>query len=207
MRGVIVLSLLILLNSLEAVEATTLLEYLTSRFQKISAVRGTFRQTVHIRDMDSENTYTGEFILKRPDRLRWRYLEGSDDVLYINGRDAYLYQPSENQVFIYPAEGIRRGAPMLLCLWDTKGLRREFSINEKNDLIILKPKGRASPFKWLTIYVSKKGFPIRALSFEDNYGNRTDIEFMDTEINPTIDNSIFQFIPPEGVTVIREEGG
>ncbi len=200
----VVLVLLTLSALVKPVESTTVFEYLTNKLQGIYTVKGTFRQTVHIGDIDSKRTYKGEFILKRPDKLKWQYLEGSKDTLYINGRDAYLYQPSEKQVFIYPVEGIKGGVPLLLCLWDKETLKREFRVNEREGVLLLEPTSRSLSLRWIKVYVSKEGFPVEGLAFEDTYGNRTEIEFMDSEINAPVDSSIFQFIPPEGITVIRE---
>jgi|Deesub1362B_J571_1020462.scaffolds.fasta_scaffold00011_100 outer membrane lipoprotein carrier protein len=200
----VVLILFILSALVETVESTIVFEYLTNKLQGTYTIKGTFRQTVHIRDIDSKRTYKGEFILKKPDKLKWQYLEGSKDTLYINGRDAYLYQPLEKQVFIYPAEGIKGGVSLLLCLWDKEALKREFRINEREGVLLLEPTSRSLSLRWIKIYVSKEEFPVKRLAFEDTYGNRTEIEFLDSEINAPVDNSIFQFIPPEGVTVISE---
>ena len=48
------------------------------------------------------------------------------------------------------------------------------------------------------------GETLRTMELEDAFGQLTRLEFSDVERNPSLDESLFTFTPPEGADVFRD---
>jgi outer membrane lipoprotein-sorting protein len=60
--------------------------------------------------------------------------------------------------------------------------------------------------KSLRIEFTRKKYNLQRLVMVDAFDNETELSFSQVRLNAPIDDSVFDFQPPEGVEVIKPEG-
>ncbi len=197
----------VLVLSLAGTASAGVLQKVQRSLSKVNSLRGEFIQKNYYTQLDETFRYRGEFVLKRPDRLKWTYTEGSRDMIFVNGREATLIQPDQKQAIVQEVDrfGITR-APVLF-LFNEKLLTEQFRlVKEDSTEVVLEPRDASMGLKRLVmdIVLSEK-FPIRSIFFEDLYGNTIEVRFVSIKINPKITDRAFRFSIPEDYTLLRPQ--
>ncbi len=182
------------------------LEDFFKKTQRIHTLSGEFEQKNHYRDLGETYTFEGRFVLKRPDKLLWRYLKGSEDSIYVIGTRATLIQPEEKQAIIKDTARVGITRAPILFVFDREMIQRDFVVlSASGEKVVLSPKGDSMGLKRVTLLLEKTGvFPLKGLVFEDLYGNVIEVNFLSLRINPEVKEEVFQFTIPQGYTVLRD---
>lgn len=197
-------SVVIFLFITSASYGEVLFQRLKGQYDHISTATGTFIQRTYIKDLGREDAYEGVILLKKPDMMKWVYTRGSTDEVYVKGREVIVYQPSESQAFVSSTERYGPGRSPLRLLMELSGIDEVFTITEKEDSLILRPKKDLNLIEFLVLEISENGFPVKTLSLKDLYGNKTDIELKDIVVNKNIPSSAFEFKPPDKTVIIGQ---
>jgi outer membrane lipoprotein carrier protein len=72
-----------------------------------------------------------------------------------------------------------------------------------NYLLVLTPLEKIPSLNPFQITIDKSTFLILQVSFEDTMGNSTIVKFSNISINTGLSEKIFQFKPPEGVSIFN----
>lgn len=173
------------------------------RLKNIKTLKGVFIQSLKTPYTEKVITYEGRFYLQMPGHLRWEYLKGSTDRVFINKETMTLYQQENNQVFLIDLKKTFHGSFPLQLLLDMNSLENLYEIDETEEGIRLKPTN-STGIKEIMLSIQNGEFPIREMTILDQSGNRNTLRFKDVFVNTKISNETFNFVPPKGVTVIDQ---
>ncbi|MBF0506158.1 MAG: outer membrane lipoprotein carrier protein LolA [Nitrospirae bacterium] len=172
-------------------------------YENIKDVRGDFVQKGYIRDLKRTDTYSGQFFIKPP-KIKWEFRGDKPQVVYVNGEDLLIYQKKEKQVFRTKFDRATYGQAPIALLGGFGDINKEFDASMKKGRLILKPKKRMGSVTEIEITLSDGVFPIEQLTVLDTASNRIDITLKNVRVNTGLGEKIFEFTPPEGVTVIQQ---
>ena len=189
-----------------ALQTDDVISGLESRYSKIASISADFSQRAFMPGAASSEESSGKLYLKKPGRIKWVYSKGSQDIIVSNGKTLWVYQAEFNQVIETSASIPMAGGAAFDLLTGAAKLRSDFSIavKEKSSagwVIELTPKEPAG-FKRAEI-TAGRDYLITKSIVEDNIGNSIEVNYSNIKTDPAIEDSIFEFTPPKGATVLK----
>ncbi len=174
--------------------------------EALNGLRGfvaSFTQTVESPGLPRPQIEKGTVYLLRPGRMRWAYDVPRGKLALADGRKTYLYLPEERQVLVAPLdqEGTRTGISLLLGRADLIG---SFSITwgpgpEGGPRpLMLTPRTPRPEYQYLLVATGPDHL-VRGLTVVDPLGSRVIYRFDRIRLVDTLDEDLFQFVPPVGV--------
>ena len=179
-------------------------EELSRLLQPLGAISGNFSQTLKDQKGKTLQKSSGNFSVQRPGRLRWQTGEPFPQLLVTNNKKLWLYDPDLEQVTIRPVDNRMKETPALLLGGKVEEIRGSFTVENKKGAYYLTPKRATAPFKSMVIRFDGKGLP-STMTVRDGMGQTTDIRFNGLKANPKLSSGIFNFKPPKGTDIIRDE--
>lgn len=147
----------------------------------------------------------GRFSLAVPDRLRWELDVPFEQSIVADGEHLWTYDPELRQATVRPMEQALGATPLAL-LTQPHRLDERFEVVEEavpeGLRLVLLPKTQEADFTRLELDLTGDG-QLLALSFQDVFGQRTEIRLREARRNPSLGPAEFQFIPPPGTDVYR----
>ena len=124
-----------------------------------------------------------------------------------DGNQLWLYDPDLEQVTVQAMGQHVVQTPALLLSGNVDELDDIFQIRlmpgeEDEQQFELTPKQGDSLFEQLRLTFSEG--TLVQMHMADSLGQRSSLEFSNTQVNPLLEDSLFQFTPPEGVDVISQ---
>ncbi|HKM37562.1 MAG TPA: outer membrane lipoprotein chaperone LolA [Thiopseudomonas sp.] len=185
-------------------QAANKLSALLSSTQTIS---GSFSQLT----LDSTGTQlqeaSGEMLLQRPGLFRWHTNPPLEQLLISNGKKVWLYDPDLMQVTVQKMDQRLTHTPALLLSGDVSKISENFTITYKEGGpvidFVLTPTAKDTLFD--TLRLSFRDGVINDMQLLDAVGQRTNILFINVEVNQPVDASQFVFVAPAGIDVIEDE--
>jgi len=166
-----------------------------------------FTQVVRDRDGRIVETATGTFALSRPDRFRWEYRSPYEQTIVADGRKLWLYDRDLEQVTVRALESGLGATPALLLSGASKVADAFTSISIDPDArwkwYRLQPKQPSADFERVSLAFDDRG-RLAGMELQDKLGQVTAIDFSDVQVNPKLDNKLFEFSPPKGADVIGD---
>ncbi len=197
------LLVLILCSALSALSFSDALNELSVKLSLQDNLTGEFTQITS----DFENTIIAEssgiFTISQPDKLRWETLKPWPQLLVINGRTTWLYDPDFEQATYSQLDESLSASPALLLSGDSLALRNTFTAVLNNGTYELTPLDENSSYSHLRVRFSDD--LIEMIEFVDLSSQTTKILLSNTKISEVADDTFFEFSPPEGVEVIFSE--
>ncbi len=145
----------------------------------------------------------GVFYLKRPGLFRWDYEGENAQLIVADGKRVWLLDRELDQVSHQSQKTALRGTPAQL-LSGQGGVEKYFSIHrdyESNGLhwTQLIPKDADSQMEQVSI--AFEGKQLKRLEMTDKFNQTTRFRFTNTQRNPRLDASLFDFKAPPGFDV------
>lgn len=182
---------------------------LISQLADTETLRGEFRQST----LDSSETriqsQRGEFQLARPDRLYWYTQPPYEQAIYVNDDIIWLYEADLEQATRQPVTDQWEQSPALILTGTEEQLGRRYHVEqtrneEQGQRYELTPRATDGTITSMT--VSFQGpYPV-SIRLVDSFNQTTLVSFENVELNPDLDDSVFEFDPPDGVDVIEQMG-
>jgi outer membrane lipoprotein carrier protein len=194
--------IIILCTPAAASEVDIIVDRVQKTFAGIKDMKGAFSQTSYIKDIEETQMYSGTFFVKKPSLMMWEYAKPRDEKVTIQGVDTWIYKKSQNQVIKTTFSKETYSQVPIALLSSFENIRKDFhiSLTGKNALQLV-PKHRIGFLKTLVMETVPEGFPVKMFTIIDTYGNIIMIELNRMEINPGLDDSLFEFRVPEGAEV------
>lgn len=207
LRTILLAVLTMTATSVHAADVGTRLQRFVDDVTTLSA---RFEQTQLDEDGEIVATRGGTFELARPGRFRWHYDTPYEQLMICDGRQIWNYEPDLSQVTVRDAGQILRDTPVAL-LAEGRNLGERFSIRDAGtdddvQKLVLEPKADDADFRSVELWLQPSGVPVR-MQLHDPLGGISDIRFSDVQRNAKPAAEAFQFTPPEGVEVVRLDGG
>ncbi|TVP81070.1 outer membrane lipoprotein chaperone LolA [Thioalkalivibrio sp.] len=200
--AIVVLGLLLFAPSGIAGEGRAALERFLDGLETFSAE---FSQTLTDETDFVLQEAEGRLSLAVPDRLRWELDVPFEQSIVADGEYLWTYDPELRQATVRPMEQALGATPLAL-LTQPHRLDERFEVVEEavpeGLRLVLLPKTREADFTRLELDLTRDG-ELLALSFQDVFGQRTEIRLRDARRNPSLGPAEFQFIPPAGTDVYR----
>ncbi len=200
------LTLVILLMTFNVAHAEkNPIEQLKSFLATTSSLTADFKQVTVDENGQASQTSHGMFYLSRPGKFRWSYKKPFTQEIISNKGKVWFYDADLEQVTIKKMDDSLGSTPALLLSGDI-ALEENFNLQQQGvdknlNWIKLSPKNEESGFNY--ILIGLEGNVLGGMELSDNFGQLTRIYFSNLKINPSIDNTIFDFIAPEGVDVFE----
>ena len=172
----------------------------------VQGLRARFKQAVLDDEKNVLQESTGELLLKRPGRFRWDYTAPFEQHIISDGSRIWMYDPELEQVTVKPLDITLASSPALLLSGDhkidDKFELRNITSDDALEWVELIPIVKDTDFQRIRI-----GFDtdfVEVMELSDTLGQTTRITFLDVAYNVDVDDSEFEFTPPQGVDVIGE---
>ncbi|SDK17357.1 outer membrane lipoprotein chaperone LolA [Microbulbifer yueqingensis] len=176
---------------------------LSQLLQPLASISGKFHQTLTDERGEVLQKSSGTFSVERPGKLRWETGEPFPQLLVTNNKKLWLYDPDLEQVTIRPVDKRMKETPALLLGGKVGEIRSSFNVASKNGAYELTPKNASAPFRAMEISFDN-GLPA-AMTVRDSMGQTTKIKFSRVKANPSLSAALFNFKPPAGTDIIRDE--
>jgi outer membrane lipoprotein carrier protein len=151
-----------------------------------------------------EDKSSGEVWLLRPNRFRWQYGGEFPELVVADGQKVWLYDEMLEQVTIKEQSFMTSDSPLML-LTDVSRIDEQFEVRElgsDSGLHLLELRSNNPESEFERILLGLDNGQLLLMAMEDAFGLRTEIRFREIQRNPTLDEKLFRFTPPEGVDVI-----
>ncbi|MBI5848466.1 MAG: outer membrane lipoprotein carrier protein LolA [Nitrospirae bacterium] len=172
-------------------------------YEDIKDMKGVFVQKNVIKDLNKTDTYTGDFFVKRPLRMKWAYKGKASQDLLINNDTVLIYKKGDNQAYRSKFNKETYGQSPVVLLTGMGNIREEFVVTGTEKVLTLKPKKPMAGIISITLHLSDTGFPIRSFTIRDGR-NTVEIELNDVRINTGIKDSLFDLHLPKEVNVFEQ---
>jgi len=152
------------------------------------------------------HTSQGIFYLQQPGKFRWNYIQPyRQDIVSKQGK-IWFYDADLEQVIIKKVDKSIGDTPALL-LSGSVNIEEKFTISEQGqseglEWVKLTPKSEESSFKY--IMIGLKDDLLYQMELSDNFGQLTQISFSNLSLPKTLEQTLFDFIAPEGTDVFEE---
>jgi len=172
-------------------------------YENIKDIKGDFIQKSYIRELKKTYTYRGQFFIKPP-KMKWEFKGDKPQTVYITGEEVFIFQPREKQAINTKFDRDTYGRAPIALLGGFGDMNKEFYVSGKEGRLILKPRNPMGAITGIELTISDGDFPIEAITVRDTVSNKIDITLKDVRINSGLADKIFNFTPPEGVTVLHQ---
>jgi outer membrane lipoprotein carrier protein len=188
----------------EAVAAARALE---RRLAEVTALVAQFTQVVESPALPTAQTESGTLYLARPGRMRWEYSTPAGKLAIADGHRTWLYLPEDRQALSAPLGGPGQDQGIGLLLGGTTDILAVFAPrlvpgreSGGPTLLALRPLSPDAPYDEVRVETGAGGFP-RTLIVNDPLGGRVTYRFEAIRFVPALDEALFRFTPPPGVSV------
>jgi outer membrane lipoprotein carrier protein len=149
--------------------------------------------------------------VQQPDRLKWEYLEPEHKIFFLRKNRYEFYLPADKQLVVQELEPAEIDeTPLVFILGGRKKLDQAYAsqLIEQRDgrsryLLTARKAGSLFPRVLLTL-AGDPPFPEELVLHEDSGAVHT-YRFSSVKINPSLPDRLFEFKPPPGVEIIRQE--
>ena len=154
---------------------------------------------------------TGTLALKKPGRMRWEYKKPNRKYYVADGKTAYWYDTTENQVTKIDLDRADQEQTQILFLMGKGDLVRDFNISFTDEieklhpdsfLLKLLPKSEEN-YDYLIIEVNPRDYFVERFLTFDPLGSVAEYRFNNIR-KADLPESTFNFSIPEGVEVVDE---
>lgn len=156
----------------------------------------------------------GELWIRRPGRFRWRYDLPTTQLTLSDGHRVTWYDPQLKQVVIKPATGAMTNALAQLLTSDTASIKHRFqseqSTEDQSAKLVVTPRNPDQEgFQKITLNWEKQGTQktLSDITVLDGLGQQISFKLtqVETPSSTALPNTLFNFTPPEGTTVVNEK--
>lgn len=157
-------------------------------------------------------TSNGQFFFARPGKFKFVYTQPFAQTMVADGQTLWLYDEDLNQVTVQKQSQVLGSTPVALIANapDIHALQKEFDLIAQPDQGGLEwlqatPKAKDGQLQSLRMGLRRQGEAVQLVTLEilDSFGQRSILNFVRFETNPTLPAATFVFKPPQGADVIR----
>jgi outer membrane lipoprotein carrier protein len=188
-----------------AVDSAT--SQLNAFVKQVMTYQAHFKQSV----IDSQGRVveeaTGRFVLERPGKFRWDYVEPFPQHIVADGERIWFYDVDLEQVTVKSQQDALADTPATLLSGQSspedKYTLTEIDTDDGFQWIQLIPKNQESNYQTITLAFDSDG--LRQMLMKDSFEQRTRLVFSQAIENAILAKDAFVFIAPEGVDVVGDK--
>jgi len=181
-------------------------EELNQFLQSLQTVYAQFNQKIYPESGGLPEESSGNMYVQRPNQFRWEYKKPYNQLIVADGKQVWIYESDLEQVTVKALDAALGKTPAFLLSRNRK-LEEDFFVNKlptegqvtRFELI---PKDAEAPFD--SMRINLRGDTILGFELLDNLGQTTHINFSQVRQNLQFRKILFQFDPPAGVDILKE---
>lgn len=171
------------------------------RTRRTTSLTAEFVQSYRSAALGREQIERGTLKIKRPGRMLWEYREPEKKTFLSDGKTFYFYVPAERQVIVREQSG-ERGVTVSLLAGEVSILSEFHASPEpEGSRIKLVPRKPDPELERAFLDLDAEA-RIVGVEIWDAQGNRSRFRFDKLRENVALDDRLFRFQIPKGVTVI-----
>lgn len=203
MKPMRILILVCLFAPIPLVNAAALDDYLGH----VESLRAEFEQKMFNNQSQEGETSEGYIAVKSPNRFRLVYNKPYKQVYVADGDNLWSYDEDLEQVTVKPQQNLLANSPAIV-LSNPSQLDEAYAVSDEGtengiNWFNLTPKSQDSGFE--NVRLGFAGKQLYIMQLKDSFGQTTQLRFTELQYNPSLANKTFEFTPPEGVDVIRDQ--
>lgn len=167
-------------------------------------MQATFVQTLRTDDGEILQESSGQFYLNRPGKFRWNYKSPYPQEIVSNGELVWVYDVDLQQVTVQKQSASLNNTPIALMKGKIN-LGEAYTVSEldnRDGIYRLKLSSKSDNTDFSEVIVGVDAVGLRFMQLHDQFEQTTDIVFDNLKSNTSLANSLFEFVPPEGVDVL-----
>lgn len=172
----------------------------------IESLQGEFTQTVKDQQGEVMQNSQGSFAVQRPGYFLWESAQPFAQTIIATPQTVWIYDPDLEQATRRRATQ-ETGNPAALLSGELRDLESEFGVErserESGVSFTLKPRQKDAQYREIVLHFEAGA--LTGLNFSDPLQQTTQIDFVELNTNPELDESVFVFEPPEGTDIIIDE--
>ncbi len=174
--------------------------------QNINSIKATFKQQIKDQFGNTKDKSSGTFYLKKPFKFIWHTESPFQQKLVSNGEVLWTFDQDLDQVNIESLNKAMGNTPVFFLGASAETLSESFQVKQlpgdrsEAQTFELQPKVKEYTFERMLVLF--KGNALMEILLKDTLGQQTSVEFAEVEVNQGLDDSLFEFVPPEGVDVL-----
>src|SRR3989440_997540 len=192
-------------------ELDTLINKIESRYGRMRGLAAEFEQTYSAPGM-RERRERGRLVLQRPRLMRWEYDPKPGKLFIVNGRDVWFYVPADREAIHADVNSVSDARFPFLFLLGQTNLRREFrsitliDMGEQSDTRTLRlvPRNTSSGLRVIFLEVYPDGRIVK-VKMIDEAGATSEVALTNVRENVIAPADAFEFRPPPGITIRRQQ--
>ena len=198
----------IFVSSFASAEDNPAATMLSKKLAVISSFKANFHQAVKDSSGEVMQEFRGEITIKKPGKLYWRSFEPLVQTVVTNQEKQWYYDADLEQLSIQRVDAKISHTPAMILNGKAEQLNEHYTIEllkKQGDLyvFILRPLDKNSLFESLELHFD--GQIVSRLIMADSLQQTTVIEFSNSQLNPAVDDSLFEFVPPPGTEILVDE--
>lgn len=175
--------------------------------KKIETLQGQFSQQTTDGKGKAQPLQVGNLWVKKPGFFRWDVKKPFPQQIISNNKTLWIYDPDLEQATKQSVDKQVGNTPAQLLSEDPKLIQKNFSVTQEsiavNEIMFsLLPLGKDAVFN--KVKIRFKDSQLQQFILWDNFGQKTDIKFLNIQTNKAIPETQFQFVPPKNTDVIDQ---
>ena len=181
------------------------IEQLKTFLKTNDSLAADFKQVSFNKAGQAAQSSMGKFYLQRPGKFRWNYQKPFAQEIVSNTGKVWFYDADLEQVTTKKLDDSLGSTPALLLTGqvdiEEKFVLEEQGQEENLNWVRLSPKNEESGFKYILIGLDHG--QLGGMELSDNFGQLTRIYFSNIQLNPDLDEGLFDFKAPKNADVFE----
>ena len=170
---------------------------LQNRLNKVSVLSADFAQTVMSANGSNVQQGNGKLRIKRPNLFRMDTKSPQETQIIADGKTLWFYDPFVEQVMANWVKDAVNNTPFVLLTSNDKSHWAQYTVEQKDDRFVLKPKAKNSNIKQFDIRIDPNGV-LKGFSTIEKDGQSNQY-ILRNITNQNLDGSLFKFTVPKGI--------
>lgn len=170
---------------------------LQNRLNKVSVLSADFAQTVMSANGSNVQQGNGKLRIKRPNLFRMDTKSPQETQIIADGKTLWFYDPFVEQVTANWVKDAVNNTPFVLLTSNDKSHWEQYTVEQKDDRFVLKPKAKNSNIKQFDIRIDPNGV-LKGFSTIEKDGQSNQY-ILRNITNQNLDGSLFKFTVPKGI--------
>ena len=197
------LTLLLLILAAAALASNdSLWQRLRQRYVSLKTLSGTFEERICSEAAGTCQDFSGRFSIRVPSRYRLEVTDPVRQVIVSDSSTLWIYLPAEKRAMKQPAGGL---APVMAFLGPVLDSTATADVHRDSSGLwvadVAMGDDEMAAMSDLQLELDAAATRIKAFSFTDPWGSKYHFALQDQNWNPRLNDKIFRFAAPKGVTV------
>ena len=170
---------------------------LQNRLNKVSVLSADFAQTVMSANGSNVQQGNGKLRIKRPNLFRMDTKSPQETQIIADGKTLWFYDPFVEQVTANWVKDAVNNTPFVLLTSNDKSHWAQYTVEQKDDRFVLKPKAKNSNIKQFDIRIDPNGV-LKGFGTIEKDGQSNQY-ILRNITNQNLDGNLFKFTVPKGI--------